>query len=228
MIETPTMKSEKFTFTDNETLKILLGEHDTHIKLVEKYFQAKIAVRGNDISIQGSVNAVRLTSSLLQQLYEIIQKKHPLSYPDIDYACRILKEEPTESLDKIFLDTVLIPAKKHPITPKTIVQKHYINAIRHYDMVFAIGPAGTGKTYLAMATAVSCLLEKKYNRIILTRPAVEAGEKLGFLPGDLAEKINPYLRPLYDALFDMVDFDKATIRDFKKTIGKRRNDLDKH
>ena len=206
-ISTP--ESEKFTFTDNETLKILLGEHDTHIKLIEKYFQARITVRGNDISVQGSIDAVRLTSSLLQQLYGIIQKKYPLSYLDIDYACRIMKEDPTESLDKIFLDTVLIPAKKHPITPKTIVQKHYINAIRHYDVVFAIGPAGTGKTYLAMAAAVSYLLDRQYNRIILTRPAVEAGEKLGFLPGDLAEKVNPYLRPLYDALFDMVDFDKA-------------------
>ena len=208
-METPTPESEKFTLTDNETLKILLGEHDAHIKLMEKYFSARITVRGNDISVQGPSSAVRLTSSLLQQLYAIIQKKYPVSYLDIDYACRILKEDPAESLEKIFLDTVLIPSRKHPITPKTIVQKHYINAIRHYDMTFAIGPAGTGKTYLAMAAAVSYLLDRKYNRIILTRPAVEAGEKLGFLPGDLAEKINPYLRPLYDALFDMVDFDKA-------------------
>ena len=208
-MENPIPSSEKFIFPDNETLKILLGEHDSHIKLMEKYFQTRIAVRGNDISVQGSVDDVRRTSSMLQQLYAIIQKKYPISYPDIDYACRILKEDPAENLDKIFLDTVLISAKKHPITPKTIVQKHYINAIRHYDMVFAIGPAGTGKTYLAMAAAVSYLLDRKYNRIILTRPAVEAGEKLGFLPGDLTEKINPYLRPLYDALFDMVDFDKA-------------------
>jgi phosphate starvation-inducible PhoH-like protein len=208
-INTPTPENSRLTFTDNETLKILLGEHDAHIKLMEKYFQTRIAVRGNDISIGGAADAVQITSSLLQQLYTIIQKNYRVSSLDVDYACRILKGDPTEKLEKIFLDTVLIPSRKRPITPKTVVQKHYINAIRHHDMVFAIGPAGTGKTYLAMAAAVSCLLDKKYNRIILTRPAVEAGEKLGFLPGDLAEKINPYLRPLYDALFDMVEFDKA-------------------
>jgi len=207
--ETPAPENKKLTFADNEILKALLGEYDAHIKLMEKHFQVNIAVRGNDISIHGSIDAVQQAASLLQQLYGIIQKNHPVSSLDVDYACRILKENPTENLEKIFLDTVLIPAKKHPITPKTIVQKHYINAIRHHDMVFAIGPAGTGKTYLAMAAAVSYLLDRKYNRIILTRPAVEAGEKLGFLPGDLAEKVNPYLRPLYDALFDMVEFDKA-------------------
>ena len=209
-MKTAKPENERLTFADNGTMKILLGEHDTNIKLMEKYFQTKISVHGNDIAIQGSTDAARLTSSLLRQLYAIIQKNYSLSSLDVDYACRIIQEEPTENLDKIFLDTILIPSTKHPITPKTVVQKHYINAIRHYDMVFAIGPAGTGKTYLAMAAAVSYLLEKKYNRIILTRPAVEAGEKLGFLPGDLAEKVNPYLRPLYDALFDMVDFDKAT------------------
>jgi len=113
-------------------------------------------------------------------------------------------------LERIFLDTVFISSKKRIITPKSIVQKLYIDLIRDFDIVFAIGPAGTGKTYLAMAMAVSALIDKKVNRIVLARPAVEAGEKLGFLPGDLAEKVNPYLRPLYDALFDMIDFDKAS------------------
>ncbi|HOH72703.1 MAG TPA: PhoH family protein, partial [Syntrophales bacterium] len=114
------------------------------------------------------------------------------------------------SIEKIFLDKVFVSAKKRVIAPKSMAQKLYIDAIRKYDMVFGIGPAGTGKTYLAMAMAVSALMEKKVTRIALARPAIEAGEKLGFLPGDLAEKVNPYLRPLYDALFDMMDMDKAT------------------
>ncbi len=109
----------------------------------------------------------------------------------------------------IFLDTIYIAAHKRVITPKSVAQKAYIDAIRNHDIVFAIGPAGTGKTYLAMAMGVAALLKQEFARIILTRPAVEAGEKLGFLPGDLAEKVNPYLRPLYDALHDMVDFDRA-------------------
>jgi len=129
---------------------------------------------------------------------------------DIDYAHRILSEDVTFDLARIFLDTVFISSKKRIITPKSIAQRLYIEYMRNFDMVFAIGPAGTGKTYLAMAMAVSHLLEKKVQRIILARPAVEAGEKLGFLPGDLAEKVNPYLRPLYDALYDMIDMERAT------------------
>jgi phosphate starvation-inducible PhoH-like protein len=112
-------------------------------------------------------------------------------------------------LEEIFLDKVYISSKKKVITPKSIAQKQYIDAIRKHDMVFGIGPAGTGKTYLAMAMAVSYLMDRRVNRIVLTRPAVEAGERLGFLPGDLVEKVNPYLRPVYDALYDMMEFDKA-------------------
>jgi phosphate starvation-inducible protein PhoH and related proteins len=195
---------------DNHALKLLLGEHDINLKLVEKLHHTKIAVRGNQVSIQGDGDAVKRSSALLRQLYTMILNGYPVSQADIDYASRILLKDSTEDLEKIFLDTVFISAKKRPITPKTINQKRYIDAIRNHDMVFSIGPAGTGKTYLAMAVAISYLLDKKYSRIVLARPAVEAGEKLGFLPGDLSEKVNPYLRPLYDALFDMMDFDKAT------------------
>jgi phosphate starvation-inducible PhoH-like protein len=139
-----------------------------------------------------------------------MEKGWHIHVSDIDYAHRILTEDIHFDLARVFLDTVFISSKKRMITPKSIAQRHYIDSMRNADMVLAIGPAGTGKTYLAMAMAVSQLLEKKVQRIILTRPAVEAGERLGFLPGDLAEKVNPYLRPLYDALYDMVDMEKAS------------------
>jgi len=138
-----------------------------------------------------------------------LEKGYPVYASDVDYAIRILSGDARAKLQDIFLDTIYISAHKRTITPKSIAQKAYIDAIRRYDIVFGIGPAGTGKTYLAMAMAVAELMKNNYVRIILTRPAVEAGEKLGFLPGDLAEKVNPYLRPLYDALHDMVDFDRA-------------------
>ncbi len=201
---------EKIVYTDNDLLRTLLGEHDQNIKLIEKLAEVKLAVRGNVISITGSRHTVALIRKLLNQLYEITGKGYPVYPADIEYAYRILSEDCMADLEKIFLDTVFISSKKRIITPKSIAQKLYIDAIRNSDMVFGIGPAGTGKTYLAMAMAISALLEKKVSRISLARPAVEAGEKLGFLPGDLSEKVNPYLRPLYDALFDMIDFDRAS------------------
>jgi phosphate starvation-inducible PhoH-like protein len=200
----------EISFSDNNTLRNLLGEHDRNIKLIEKLESVKLSLRGNLLSIKGEPIAVDLTQNLIIQLRTILEKGYPIYPADIDYAHRILSSNKTINLEKIFLDTVFISSKKRIITPKSIIQKHYIDSIRHYDMVFAIGPAGTGKTYLAMAMAISALLDKRVNRIVLARPAVEAGEKLGFLPGDLSEKVNPYLRPLYDALFDMIDFDKAS------------------
>ncbi len=202
--------AEKLQFADNETLRTLLGEHDKNLHLLENLEPVKVTARGNTVSLCGDEIAVELTKNLLLQLYKLIQKGYPVYPSDIDHAHRILAEDKASSLEKIFLDTVFISSKKRIITPKSVAQKRYIDAIRKYDMTFGIGPAGTGKTYLAMAMAVSSLLEKKVERIILARPAVEAGERLGFLPGDLAEKVNPYLRPLYDALFDMMDFDRAT------------------
>ena len=201
---------EKIVFTNNDVLRKLFGEQDRNIRLIEKLAEVNLAVRGNVISISGDRITVALIRNLLSQLYEISRKGYPVFPADIEYAHRILSEDGTADLERIFLDTVFISSKKRIITPKSIAQKLYIDAIRNSDMVFGIGPAGTGKTYLAMAMAISALLEKKVNRISLARPAVEAGEKLGFLPGDLAEKVNPYLRPLYDALFDMIDFDRAS------------------
>ena len=201
---------EKIDFVSNDLLRDLLGEHDKNARLLETLSQVRLSVRGNVLSISGTPCSVSLVKNLFNQLYEIVRKGYPLYPADIEYAHRILSDDSAADLETIFLDTVFISSKKRIITPKSIAQKLYIDAIRNSDMVFGIGPAGTGKTYLAMAMAISALLEKKVNRISLARPAVEAGEKLGFLPGDLSEKVNPYLRPLYDALFDMIDFDRAS------------------
>jgi phosphate starvation-inducible protein PhoH and related proteins len=205
-----TVTVEKISFTDHGLLKNLCGEHDKHLKLIERLEPVSIKAWGNHISIAGKEINSKKICILLQQLYSIMEKGWNIHSSDIDYAHRILTEDITFDLSRIFLDTVFISSKKRRITPKSIAQRLYIEYMRNYDMVFAIGPAGTGKTYLAMAMAVSFLLEKKVQRIILARPAVEAGERLGFLPGDLAEKVNPYLRPLYDALYDMIDLERAT------------------
>jgi len=201
---------EKISFPNHSLLKNLCGEHDKHLKLIENLEPVKVKAWGNHITISGENHRVRKISTLLQQLYSIMEKGWRLQTSDIDYAHRILSEDINYELAGIFLDTVFISSSKRVITPKSIAQRLYIDYMRNFDMVFAIGPAGTGKTYLAMAMAVSWLLEKKVHRIILARPAVEAGERLGFLPGDLAEKVNPYLRPLYDALYDMMDMERAS------------------
>jgi phosphate starvation-inducible protein PhoH and related proteins len=202
--------SEKISFADHNLLKNLCGEHDKHLKLIEKLEPVKVKAWGNHITVSGKDVPVRKISSLLQQLYSIMEKGWHIHSSDIDYAHRILSEDVNFELARIFLDTVFISSQKRIVTPKSIAQRLYIEYMRNSDMVFAIGPAGTGKTYLAMAMAVSYLVEKKVQRIILARPAVEAGERLGFLPGDLAEKVNPYLRPLYDALYDMIDMERAS------------------
>jgi phosphate starvation-inducible protein PhoH and related proteins len=205
-----TKSINKVSFADHNLLKNLCGEHDKHLKLIEKLEPVKVKAWGNNITISGADGNVAKISSMLQQLYAIMEKGWHIHSSDIDYAHRILSEDVTFELARIFLDTVFISSHKRIITPKSIAQRLYIDYMRNFDMVFSIGPAGTGKTYLAMAMAVSYLLEKKVQRIILARPAVEAGERLGFLPGDLAEKVNPYLRPLYDALYDMIDMERAS------------------
>ncbi len=209
---------KKIVFPDNNLIRVLFGERDKNLKLIERLEKVRIHPRGNAISLSGDAIAVDLVENLLKQLYDLIEKGYPVYPADIDYAHRILCGNSSVRIEEIFLDTVFISSKKRTIAPKSVAQKLYIDAMRKNDLVFGIGPAGTGKTYLAMAMAVSDLVEKKVNRIVLARPAVEAGEKLGFLPGDLAEKVNPYLRPLYDALFDMLDFDKASAMIHKGVI----------
>ena len=206
---TTDIETSRLEFNDPRLLRDLLGQHDQHIKILQHALGVRIRVRGSDIEIEGDSLQVELAGQIIHQLYGLLEKGYPVYASDVDYAIRILSGDGRAKLQDIFLDTIYISAHKRTITPKSIAQKAYIDAIRRYDIVFGIGPAGTGKTYLAMAMAVAELMKNNYVRIILTRPAVEAGEKLGFLPGDLAEKVNPYLRPLYDALHDMVDFDRA-------------------
>jgi phosphate starvation-inducible PhoH-like protein len=170
----------------------------------------KINAKGNALTILGEDLDVGLSIRVLNDLYALLKKGYPLYPTDIDYAIRMISDDRSVNLEDIFLDTVYISSRKRAITPKSLAQKRYIDAIRKYDLVIGIGPAGTGKTYLAMAMAVAHLMKQEVERIVLTRPAVEAGEKLGFLPGDIAEKVNPYLRPLYDALHDMMDFEAAS------------------
>jgi phosphate starvation-inducible PhoH-like protein len=198
------------TFDDTALLQNLCGERSSNLKLIEKALQVKLRFRGDQITLFGEESDVKLAKRVLEELYGLLSEGYPLYPSDVNHAIQILSGKFKARLKDIFLDAVYVTSKKRIITPKSLAQKEYIEAIRSYDIVFGIGPAGTGKTYLAMATAISALNGGEINRIILVRPAVEAGEKLGFLPGDLAEKVNPYLRPLYDALHDMIDFDQTS------------------
>jgi phosphate starvation-inducible PhoH-like protein len=157
----------------------------------------------------GPPDSVRLARRLVEQLYGMARAGTPISPEDIGRAAVALRGDARVDLKQVFNDTILVAGRARPIAPKGLAQKRYVDAIRTHDLVFGVGPAGTGKTYLAMALAIRALLEKQVKRIILTRPAVEAGERLGFLPGSMEEKVSPYLRPLYDALHDMMDFEKA-------------------
>ena len=196
-------------FDDHHRFHDLLGQHDEHIKTVERAVGVRIGLGDRTLLISGDQIQRELAARVLTELYGLLENDYPIYASDVDYAVRILSRDRNAKLRDIFLDSIYITAHKRVVTPKSVAQKAYIDAIRNDDIVFGIGPAGTGKTYLAMAMAVAALMRDNFARMILTRPAVEAGEKLGFLPGDLAEKVNPYLRPLYDALHDMVDFDRA-------------------
>ncbi len=185
----------------------LLGHSDHLLRLIEEQFESTIAVRGNEITVEGDASESQAVSSLFTELIELVGKGQQLTPDSIDTAIDMLKRGEC-SPSSVFTD-VLISHRGRTIRPKTAGQKRYVDAIRNHTVTFGIGPAGTGKTYLAMAMAVDALRRKEVGRIILTRPAVEAGERLGYLPGTLYEKVDPYLRPLYDALFDMMDIEKS-------------------
>ena len=200
----------EMVFSNPALVKTLFGAHNDHLHRIAAATDTKIHARGNCVIIEGDNIGSELAENILNQLYSLIKEGYPVYPNDVDYAANVLSRDHRTRLKDIFLDTIYIKADKQTVAPKSPMQKAYIDAIRKFDIVFGIGPAGTGKTYLAMATAVAELTKKRVNRIILTRPAVEAGEALGFLPGDLAEKVNPYLRPLYDALNDMIKIEKAS------------------
>ncbi len=179
--------------------------------MIENSFGVIIGTRGDKMFIQGKDDSVEISKQIIQDIYSIRKEGYPIRAEDIRYALNTIKKNGGASLKKLFTYGIPVPSKRRFVIPKTETQRFYIEAVRDYDIVIGIGPAGTGKTYIAMAMAISAYLKKQVSRIVLARPAIEAGEKLGFLPGDIYEKVNPYLRPLYDALFDMMDADKASI-----------------
>ena len=182
----------------------LFGSFDENIKLIEDEYQVHVVSRGSQLKVAGEPDAVARACRVIEGLLSLINRGETLSEQNVRYVMSLVAEGSEDKLSEMADDCVCISARGKPIKPKTLGQKKYIEAIRNNTIVFGIGPAGTGKTYLAVAMAVKAFRAKEVNRIILTRPAVEAGEKLGFLPGDLQQKIDPYLRPLYDALFDML------------------------
>jgi phosphate starvation-inducible PhoH-like protein len=194
---------------DNATTLALCGNQNENLKLMERRLGIRVGQRGTELHLSGPSDAVAFAVRLVENLEEVIRAGRPVYREDVEQAIKVLGRGGAESLQEVMLGPVLKSSGNKQIAPKSIAQKRYVDAIRAHDIVFGIGPAGTGKTYLAMAMAVAALQERKVKRIVLARPAVEAGEKLGFLPGDLAEKVNPYLRPLYDALHDMMAVERA-------------------
>ncbi len=206
----PEGSSVQVSFDDNNIIQLLAGEQNANLKVIENQLKIRVHLRGNQFTLTGPRAETEIGERLLNELADLVRGGYPLYASDILFAIQILNDNIGRRLRDIFLDQVYIASNKRTVTPKSIRQKEYIEAIRKFDIVFGIGPAGTGKTYLAMAMAVAAMAKEFVRRIVLVRPAVEAGEKLGFLPGDLAEKVNPYLRPLYDALHDMMDFERAS------------------
>jgi phosphate starvation-inducible protein PhoH and related proteins len=192
-----------------EGIETMFGSYDENLKRLESLFGIKIRTQGNDVLIDGEPASVDKADRVLSQLSSLVRDGFKLTNADVKTAGDLVSQDTLVDLRDHFLKGSLTAAGKKRVAPKTVNQRRYLDAIEANDIVFGIGPAGTGKTYLAMAQAVAFLVAKKVSRIVLARPAVEAGEKLGFLPGDMQEKVNPYLRPLYDALYDMLDTERV-------------------
>jgi phosphate starvation-inducible PhoH-like protein len=197
------------TTVPEDAASTLFGAYDENLKHFESVFGVRIRTQGHELVIDGDASGAERVERVVHQLAALMREGYKVSNADVKTAAELVARDETVDLQEHFLKGSLTPAGKRRVAPKTINQRRYLDAIDANDIVFGVGPAGTGKTYLAMAQAVSYLVNKKVSRIILARPAVEAGEKLGFLPGDLQEKVNPYLRPLYDALYDMLDVDRV-------------------
>ncbi|MDP8216935.1 MAG: PhoH family protein [Candidatus Kaelpia imicola] len=198
------MKEKLLEFEDSKVAQALAGRFDDNVKLIEKELGLDIIPRGNGFILKGKDSEIKQAEKLLQELAFAVDRESYLRKHDIIYALKLLDKN-AEAIHEVYLDKIEVYSKKQYVTPKTEKQKEYLDAIKDYDIVFSIGPAGTGKTYLAMAMAVNALKKQEVSRIILARPAIEAGEKLGYLPGGIQDKVSPYLRPLYDALYDMME-----------------------
>ena len=204
-----TIQRATLSYEDRDAFREVCGPNDDHLKIVGDLLRVSVGTRGNTLSLAGEQHDLDVAKSALDQFYELAKRGYNVFASDIPRGVQIISQGAGTRLSEVFLDTLNVPTAKRKIAPKNLNQKRYIDAIRDNTLTFGVGAAGTGKTYLAMAMAVQALLGHDIKRIILTRPAVEAGEKLGFLPGDMAEKVNPYLRPLYDALYDMLDLGRV-------------------
>lgn len=203
------LKESRISIGDNQDAAIFFGANDDNFKHLAELIDAEITARGGEINIRGEEKAVDEAFELIHSLLDVVKSEHQLAPSDINYALSLVRKGETMRFKELVSGTILTTARGKAIKAKTVGQKRYVQAIAENDIVFAIGPAGTGKTYLAVVMAVRALRNKEVQRIILVRPAVEAGEKLGFLPGDLIEKVNPYLRPLYDGLYDILGVEVA-------------------
>ena len=193
----------------DEGIETLFGSFDENLRHLESALGVTLKTRGHDVVVEGSSDSLVRAERVLQQLGDLLRGGYRFARGDVRTAAQLVAQDPDVELTDYFLKGAARTAGRRQVAPKSVMQRRYLEAIEAVDIVFGVGPAGTGKTYLAMAQAVTFLVSKRVTRIILARPAVEAGEKLGFLPGDLQEKVNPYLRPLYDALYDMLDADRV-------------------
>ena len=195
---------EYLTLNGMDAYLALFGANERNVSLLEGELGVKLSLRGSEIKIEGEAENVGWALQVLEKLMELEERHTPIDRITLRYACALVKEDGLDRLDELASQVVAITHRGRPVRCKTLGQYDYVKAIREHELTFAVGPAGTGKTYLAMALAVAALRNKEVERIVLTRPAVEAGEKLGFLPGDLSQKVDPYLRPLFDALYEMM------------------------
>ncbi len=193
----------------DEGLESLYGIHDENLKILEGDLRVHISARGNRLTVDGDERGIHIAEKILKGFSRLIAEGYTIRNGDFKVAIRLLWDNMDVSLEEFFLKARIYPSDKKQVTPKSLNQKKYIEAIKEHDIVFGIGPAGTGKTFLAVAMAVAALHNKTVSRIILTRPALEAGEKLGFLPGDIAQKVDPFIKPLYDALHELMTPDKV-------------------
>ena len=203
------VSESKVVLADADEAIALAGSQDGNLRLIEREVGARIGARGNEIRVRGTPQQVTRATELLDELRKLVRLGHPITAGEVEYAARLVGARGAEAGEVVFSDVVLVRDRGKPVKPHTQTQRQYVRTIASSDLTLAIGPAGTGKTYLAMAMAVRALNERRVARLILTRPALEAGERLGFLPGDIQAKVDPYLRPLFDALYDMIDLQKA-------------------